>query len=90
MRASVLSASLRFAAMAMALGLAGAVQAADVPVQRATSAIQQSHPSAADTARIDWNIDYPSQLGPEGPVADRASSVPPATAIALARQPAQD
>ena len=90
MRASLLSASFRFAAVALALGVAGAVQAAAAPARPAPTAIQQGKPPAADTARADGNIDYPSQLGPEGPAADRASAVPPARHPTLAPQPAED
>jgi len=97
MRSSLFSASsLRLAALALTFGLAGVAQAADTPdLSAKTPAMQDSQRVASGDAgsRIDWNVDYPSQLGPEGPQAANARAARPTAAaetpnrIATAQQP---
>lgn len=75
MRTSLL-ASFRLAAFALSLGLAGIAQAAathDLPAASASVQDSQRHTASDGAARIDWNIDYPSQLGPEGPQLTRVT-----------------
>ncbi|NII74103.1 hypothetical protein FHW84_002688 [Dyella sp. SG562] len=72
MRTSLLSFPVRLAAAALTLGMAIVAQATDTPTTPAADhAMHIGQPAAeSDSAdRIDWNIDYPSQLGPEGPQA---------------------
>ena len=70
MRSSLLTISFRFAAVVLTFALAGVAQAADTHQVPATATVHDMQRAAsdgnADTA-IGWNIDYPSQLGPEGP-----------------------
>lgn len=67
--------------LALAFGLSGAAQAfaadaasaASTPMQSGTPGIA-SHDA---NARADWNVDYPSQLGPEGPASADAGLAGP-------------
>ena len=88
MRTFFLSLSARLAAAALTLGMAGLAQAADTPSAPATGAAAQigmQDASSSRSDRIDWNVDYPSQLGPEGPQAD--SHARPTNSAALSGQP---
>jgi hypothetical protein len=67
MRSSTRSIAFRFAAIALAFGLIGTVQAADTHTSATVQNSQQAAADGASETRTDWNIDYPSQLGPEGP-----------------------
>ena len=68
MRSSTRSSARRFAVIALTFGLIGAAQATDTHQLSAVSAPAQNQQQAtAAETRTDWNIDYPSQLGPEGP-----------------------
>ena len=71
MRSALFPASLRFVSVALALGLAGVAQAASAPPLPATSVTVQDDQRAATNdhldTRIEWNVDYPSQIGPDGP-----------------------
>jgi hypothetical protein len=67
MRSSTRSIAFRFAVIALAFGLVGAVQAADMHTSTTVQNNQQATADGASETRTDWNIDYPSQLGPEGP-----------------------
>lgn len=90
MRSSTRSIAFRFAAIALAFGLTGAVQAADTHKLPSASATarnnQQASADGAFETRTDWNIDYPSQLGPEGPRTTTLTASQKGTS--LARQPA--
>lgn len=73
MRTFFLSLSARLAAAALTLGMAGLAQAADTPNAPPADTAAHVGPQTASSGvsdRIDWNVDYPSQLGPEGPQAD--------------------
>lgn len=86
MRTSFLSISFRLAA-ALTLSMAGMAQAADTGQPSATHAEQRDSRQNArnETAhRVAWNIDYPSQLGPEGP--QLSAHVQNAPGDGLARQ----
>lgn len=69
MRSSALSIAGRFGVVALTFGLIGAVHAADARNLPSASADAQNSQQATDAieAPADWNVDYPSQLGPEGP-----------------------
>jgi hypothetical protein len=69
MRSSIISLPFRFAAIALAIGLAGAAHAAAVSNPPAPAAAQDGQRIAPDDtpSGVDRNVDYPSQLGPEGP-----------------------
>ena len=88
MRSVLFSTALSFTAAALTLGLSGAVQAtATHPSPHASapvSADPRTAPNGDLDTRVDRNIDYPSQIGPEGP-RTKANTRDDA---ALAQQPA--
>ena len=68
-------ASRRFTLLALAFGLAGTGQAfaADsMPAAMPTHVAMEAAEASSAQAGADWNVDYPSQLGPEGPSSNGA------------------
>ncbi|GAA0700060.1 hypothetical protein ISN75_12015 [Dyella marensis] len=95
MRSSIISLPFRFAAIALAIGLAGAADAAaasNPPTPAAAAQDGQRTAPDGTASGVDRNVDYPSQLGPEGPRSGGTASLAAAhrtpDGAALAQQPA--
>ncbi|RDI99411.1 hypothetical protein DVT68_00670 [Dyella solisilvae] len=82
--ASARPARFALSAIVMAFGFATAGQALAAPTLPASSLSASTQASRID-GRADWNVDYPSQLGPDGPLPESAATGSPRTSDADTR-----